>query len=315
MSSYAPGITVIVPTYKRVADLDRCLAGLEQQTLPPAEILICYRQEDMETVEYLARKDRHGLAARLILCDMPGQVYALSKAIDATRTDLLAITDDDSIPKPDWLERMVAHFDSDPRVGGVGGRDHVWEHGHWLEGDRQVVGLVQWNGTTVGNHHLGVGPARPVHILKGVNMGYRKSALGDLRPDPRLRGKGAQVGNDMQLSLQLVAKGYTLIYDPAVLVEHFPGVRPVEEDRAYFNAGFHFDEIYNRTLILLEFLKTQPWGRLRQIALLLFLVLRGTRKAPGLLMLAIDLATRYPNGWARFRATFRAYGAALAAAR
>ena len=315
MSSYAPGITVIVPTYKRVADLDRCLAGLELQTLQPTELLLCYREEDTETVAYLARKDRHCLAARLILCDKPGQVYALSKAIDATRTDLFAITDDDSIPKPDWLERMAAHFHSDARVAGVGGRDHVWEHGHWLEGERQVVGIVSWDGKTIGNHHLGVGPARPVQILKGVNMGYRKSALGDLRPDTRLRGKGAQVGNDMQLSLQLVAKGYTLIYDPAVLVDHFPGVRPIEEDRAYFNPGSHFDEIYNKTLILLEFLKSQPWGRLRQFALLSFMALRGTRKAPGLLMLAVDLVTRYPNGWARFRTTFAAYTAALAASR
>jgi GT2 family glycosyltransferase len=315
MPSYAPGITAIVPTYKRVADLDRCLAALEKQTLPAAALLLCYREEDTETVAYLARTDRHGLGARLILCDQPGQVYALSKAIDAIETEYLAITDDDSIPQPDWLERMVAHFEADARVAGVGGRDHVFEHGHWLEGAETTVGLVRWHGATVGNHHIGVGPARPVHTLKGVNMGYRRSALGDLRPDARLRGKGAQVGNDMKLSLELVARGYTLIYDPAVLVEHFPGVRPKEEDRAYFNAGSHFDEYFNKTLILLEFMKTQPWGRLRQCAMLLYLGLRGTRKAPGLGMLAVNLATRYPNSWARFRTTFAAYRTAIAAAR
>ena len=142
---------------------------------------------------------------------------------------------------------------------------------------------------TIGNHHLGVGPARPVQILKGVNMSYRKSALGDLRPDVRLRGKGAQVGNDMQLSLQLAAKGFTLIYDPAVLVDHFPGMRPIEEDRAYFNPGSHYDEIYNKTLILLGYLKTQPSGWLRQMVFVLSMALMGTRKAPGLLMLAVDL--------------------------
>src|ERR1700761_4528282 len=147
MPSYASGITAIVPTYKRVADLDRCLAALEKQTLPPAALLLCYREEDTETVAYLARADRHGLEARLILCDQPGQVYALSKAIDAVETEYLAITDDDSIPQPDWLERMVAHFEADSRVGGVGGRDHVFEHGHWLDGAESVVGLVHWDGT------------------------------------------------------------------------------------------------------------------------------------------------------------------------
>jgi GT2 family glycosyltransferase len=35
-----PGITVIVPTFKRPVDLDRCLAALDRQRLQPAEILI-----------------------------------------------------------------------------------------------------------------------------------------------------------------------------------------------------------------------------------------------------------------------------------
>jgi hypothetical protein len=117
----------------------------------------------------------------------------------------------------------------------------------------------------------------------------------------------------MQLSLQLAAKGFTLIYDPAVLVDHFPGMRPIEEDRAYFNPGSHYDEIYNKTLILLGYLKTQPSGWLRQMVFVLSMALMGTRKAPGLLMLAVDLVTRYPNGWARFRTSLAAYSAAIAA--
>jgi glycosyltransferase involved in cell wall biosynthesis len=313
MPTYSPGITVIIPTYKRVADLDRCLTAIDRQALPATEVLLCYRAEDADTVKYLARTDRPGKCARLILCEKPGQVYALTIAIDETKTDYLAITDDDSIPHEDWLQRIVAHFETDPQVAGVGGRDHVCADGRWLEGAEPRVGIVLWHGVTVGHHHLGIGPARPVHTLKGVNMSYRKSALGELRPDTRLRGKGAQVGNDMQLSLSLVARGHTLIYDPAVLVEHFPGARPAEENRANFNTTSHSDEIFNRTLIVMEYLKTQRWGRLRQGALLLYLGLRGTRRAPGLLLLGIGLATGYPKTWARFKATFAAYRDALAA--
>jgi cellulose synthase/poly-beta-1,6-N-acetylglucosamine synthase-like glycosyltransferase len=311
MTDLLPGITVIIPTFKRVADLDRCLRAIDQQRLRPVEVLITYRPEDEETQAYLARTDRPGMGVRRLQCEQPGQVYALTVAIDAVRTEFLAITDDDTIPHPDWLERIVAHFEADSLAAGVGGKDHVCADGRWLEGAEPVVGKVLWWGGTIGHHHLGVGPARYVHTLKGANMAYRRSALNDLRPDSRLRGKGAQVGNDMGLALTLVARGHKLIYDPQVLVEHIPGVRPIEENRAYFNPVSHGDEVFNRTLILMEFLATRSWGWLRQTAFMAYLGFRGTRKAPGILLLIVGLLMRYPNTLARFKVTFTAYGDAL----
>ena len=311
MNELTPGITVIIPTFRRVADLDRCLAAIDTQWLKPVEVLITYRGEDVETQAYLARPDRPAPGARLLLCEKPGVVFALNLAIDQVRTEFFAITDDDSIPHPDWLQRIVAHFRGDPLAAGVGGKDHVCADGKWLEGAEPVVGKVLWYGRAIGHHHLGVGEARYVDLLKGVNMAFRTEMFGNLRLDWRLRGKGAQVGWELGLSLALVAKGYKLIYDPQVLVEHFPGVRPIEEDRAYFNPVSHGDEIFNRTLILMEFLATRRWGRLRQTALLSYQGLRGTRRAPGLLLLGIGLLTRYPKTWARFKATFAAYRDAL----
>jgi len=314
MSTWTPGITVIIPTFKRPIDLDRCLAALEEQSLKPAEILIAYRAEDEATQAYLARQDRPGLSARLILCDRPGQVYAMTVGIDNVRSAFFAFTDDDGAPAPDWLERIVAHFQSDPKIGGVGGKDYVCVGGMWFEGEEPVVGRIRWNGRAIGFHHLGVGPARYVECLKGVNMAFRRSAFDDLRPDSRLRGKGAQVGSDLHLSLSVVARGYKLIYDPKVLVYHYPGERPAEEDRVLFNPVTLKDEVFNRTLIVMEFLRTQRWGRLRQAAMLAHLGLRGLRKTPGLMLLVYGVLTGYPDTWMRFKMTFAAYREALAAA-
>lgn len=313
MADWLPGITVIIPTFRRTSDLDRCLTAIDGQALTPFEVLITYRAEDEETCSYLARTDRPCPGARLLLCEQPGVVYALTVAFDAVRSEYFAITDDDSIPHSDWLERIVAHFEADPAAAGVGGKDHVCADGRWLEGAELVVGVVLWHGRVVGHHHLGVGPARYVDTLKGVNLAFRTAAFGGLRPDTRLRGKGAQVGWEMHLCFSLRAQGLKLIYDPAVLVEHFPGVRPIEENRAYFNPVSHGDEIFNRTLVVMEYLGTQRWGWLRQAALMAYLTLRGSRKAPGLLLLAVGLATRYPNTWARCKTTFAAYRDALAA--
>ena len=112
-----PGITVIVPTFKRPVDLDRCLAALDRQRLQPAEILITYRPEDEATQAYLARRDRPGLSARLILCDRPGQVYAMTVAIDQVHSEFLAFTDDDAAPQPEWLEMNCAENNPHIRLG------------------------------------------------------------------------------------------------------------------------------------------------------------------------------------------------------
>jgi glycosyltransferase involved in cell wall biosynthesis len=315
MSAALPGITVVIPTFRRVAELDRCLAAIDGQLLKPVEVLITYRHEDQETRDYLARGDRPGLGARLILCDKPGVVYALTMAMNAVRSEFFAITDDDSVAPQDWLERIMAHFEANPLVAGVGGKDHVCAGGEWFEGAEPVVGKVTWYGGLIGHHHLGVGPARYVETLKGVNLAFRRSAIGDLRPDPRLRGRGAQVGWEMHLTLTLIARGHKLIYDPEVLVDHFPGNRPMEEDRAKFNPVSHGDEVFNRTLIVLDFFATQRWGALRRLALFAYYGVRGTRKAPGLVLLAYGLLTGYPDIWARFKATFSAYRDAIVVSR
>jgi hypothetical protein len=119
----------------------------------------------------------------------------------------------------------------------------------------------------------------------------------------------------MHLSLSLVARGFKLVYDPLVLVHHYPAPRPVEEDRAYFHPEAHRNEVFNRTLIVLDFLRTQRSGRLRRMAFLGYLGIRGTRKAPGLMLLVYGLLTRYPDTWIRFKTTFAAYRDAIAVSR
>jgi len=86
-----------------------------------------------------------------------------------------------------------------------------------------------------------------------------------------------------------------------VLVENFPEIRSIEGNRAYFNQVSHGDQVFNTTLIVMEFLGTRRGGRLRQAAMLVHRGLRGTRKAPGLLLLALGLVTGYPNTWERFK--------------
>src|ERR1700754_469447 len=162
-------ITVLVPTFRRPDDLMRCLAALERQHRAPDEVVVVVRPDDHATHACL---DAHGAknvagnvtrnvtTKRLPLVvapvELPGQVAALNRGLDAAMGDVIAITDDDAAPHADWLARIEAHFAADPKLGALGGRDWVHEKGGVLNGSRERVGKLTRSGKLIGNHHLGV---------------------------------------------------------------------------------------------------------------------------------------------------------------
>ncbi|RXZ81477.1 glycosyltransferase [Paenibacillaceae bacterium] len=248
-------ISIIIPTYRRVADLSRCLDGLQNQLHKPDEVIVIVRRTDAETNEFLRNHSFASIGLRKIDVDQPGQVAALNQGIAASRGDIIAITDDDTIPRPNWLQCIQTHMDRDPLLGGVGGRDWLHEENGIVDGAKKVVGKIRWFGKIVGNHHLGVGPPREVDILKGANMSYRRVAIEGLAFNNELKGDGAQVCNDMAFSLAVKARGWKLIYDPDVAVDHYPAIRHDDDRRNEFNKRALYNMVHNETFSLRSYCK------------------------------------------------------------
>lgn len=270
-------ISVIVPTYRRPLDLRKCLEALKRQTRTADEVIVIVRNTDSETRSFLETFDSESLPLAIADVTVPGQVAALNKGLEQSKGEIIAITDDDGVPYPSWLERIEYHFASDRHVGGVGGRDWMYINNQLVEGKSELVGKVQLFGRTIGRHHLGIGQPREVEILKGANMSYRRSAISNLRFDTRLLGTGAEVHNDLAFSLSIKKAGWKLIYDPQVEIDHYHGKRFDEDRRGEFNRTARFNEVFNHTLVLLDYLP--PW---RRAIFLIWTVLVGTRKGYGL---------------------------------
>ncbi|NML33894.1 glycosyltransferase family 2 protein [Paraburkholderia antibiotica] len=279
-------VSVIVPTYRRTADLARCLAALDAQQRRADEVVVIVRHDDYATLDWLRTREATQPDPRrcVVLVRKPGVVAAYNLGIESASGDVLCFTDDDAAPHSDWIARIAKSFRSNPKLGGIGGRDIVHERGGILEGRKPHVGLVRWYGRTIGNHHIGHGAAREVQVLKGVNMAFRRDAIGSLRFDPRLRGTGAQVHCEMAFSLDLRRRGWTLVYDPALLVEHFPAARSDEDQRFSFNDTAFYNASFNLRLIMCEHLT--PPGRW---AFVVYSTLIGDRADPGFLR-ALSLA-------------------------
>jgi cellulose synthase/poly-beta-1,6-N-acetylglucosamine synthase-like glycosyltransferase len=273
-------VTVLVPTYRRVKDLERCFQALKRQDSPAYEVLLVVRDSDRETHDFLKGFDREALPLKIVDVSEPGQVAALNAGLVSMNGDIVAITDDDAVPHFDWLARIQEHFKADASIGGVGGRDWVYENGSskaLSTNSFVTVGKLQWLGKTIGNHHLGKGDAREVDILKGANMSYRREAIAGLYFNTHLKGKGAQVNNDLGFSLSVKQAGWKIIYDPSIAVNHYPSPRFDEDQRDSFNAEAYYNAAYNQTLILLDH-QSKP----QAVAYLLWSILIGTRGCFGL---------------------------------
>jgi glycosyltransferase involved in cell wall biosynthesis len=287
-------VSVVVPTYMRPQSLARCLDALERQQHPAAEILVAVRVADTASQEVVRARAQ---PVKLVLVERPGVVAAMNTGIDVSSGDVVALTDDDAVPHQDWLARMVAIYENDQReqVAAVGGRD--WVHtkqGRLIDGSAQTVGKVSWFGRVTGNHHLGVGPSRDVEVLKGVNLSVRGELLRAARIDERLRGVGTEHHWEVALCLTLAGRGFRVVYDPGIAVDHHLQERVA--DSRTFDAGELRDSMFNETLALLEYLPR--WRRASYVAWAFAL---GTSSTPGVAQMLRALPARGGSGWSQFR--------------
>jgi GT2 family glycosyltransferase len=294
-------IAVVVPTYRRPAELARCLDAIARQRRGADQIIIVVREGDEATRSVLQAADPHGRRLTVVVVQAGGVVAALNAGLAAAEAGIIAFTDDDAAPRPDWLRQIAARFAADLHLGGVGGRDWVHQHGRLEDASRSVVGRITWYGRCIGDHHLGVGPCREVDALKGVNMAFRARALAGVRFDTRLRGTGAQVCNELGVSLAVKRRGWRLAYDPQIAVDHYPAVRHDEDQRNTFSIEAIYNAAFNETLLLCG-----HFGSWRRSVFIVWALAVGHHASPGLLQW-LRLAVREPRtATARLGAAWRA---------
>ena len=165
----SPTFTVLIPTYRRPKELRECLDAVLGQTRPPEQVIVVRRDSDQDAARVLSFES----AVEEVVVSQSGTVAALCAGLSHASEDVVAVTDDDAVPRYDWLERLAVAFQEES-VGAVGGRDVVHHGGEIADGRARVVGRMTWYGRSIGNHHLGSGRAREVDFLKGCNYAFRK---------------------------------------------------------------------------------------------------------------------------------------------
>ncbi|BAS55939.1 glycosyltransferase [Leptolyngbya boryana CZ1] len=117
--SFLPFVSVIVPIYNGEADLPPLLACLQAQTYANFECLLVDNNSNDRTAELLNEIEDPRLRS-LKQSEIQSSYAARNLGIQNAKGEILAFTDADCRPEPNWLEDLIQPF-CDPAVGLVAG--------------------------------------------------------------------------------------------------------------------------------------------------------------------------------------------------
>jgi L-malate glycosyltransferase len=149
-----------------------------------------------------------------------GKNMALNAALTHVEGDLVVLTDDDTIPLPNWLVSMRSAADAQPTCAIFGGVILPrWE----ITPPDWVVKWVPWEPAfALTSPSLQEGPLEP-HWVTGANMAVRADVFDKgFRFDPTIGPQGANyaMGSETEFVRRLVRHGYAAWHVRNAKVEH-----------------------------------------------------------------------------------------------
>ena len=209
-------ISVAISTRNRATALARCLEALAQGTAWPAEVVIVDQSSDDQTRQ-LAEQQQSGLPdVPIVYLHQQGNGLgrAQNLAIASSTQPIVAVTDDDCVPPPEWLATIMGVFASDQQIDAVTGRVLPLgppEAGRYPVSSRTGTTRIDFDRR-----------AMPWNIGSGNNFAVKRDWLLRIGSNNEQLGPGSPGlgGVDMDLFYRLLCAGARIRYDPDVLVYH-----------------------------------------------------------------------------------------------
>jgi GT2 family glycosyltransferase len=214
----APDLTVVVPTVGG-PHLEGCLASLHAGSMWPARVVVVDQSVTAAAAGWVADLQAGGLDALHLSSEPRGIAAGTNRGLAEVNTPFVAITHDDCVVGPDWVERLAGRL----RAAGdtiVTGRVEPEGDGIVLTvktDDRPVIHTAPLlNGDVLFPPNMGF----PVHLLQRV---------GAFDEHPSLK----TAGEDNEWAHRALRAGVPIAYDPTIVVGHLARHTPEDLPALY----------------------------------------------------------------------------------
>ena len=208
-------ITIAICTYNRARLLEKCLKALVPQMHTDAVHVMVIDNKSTDTTKATVEKYQQQMAnLSYVFEEQQGLSYARNKAYKASKTDWVAYLDDDGIPHPNYVARLlhvIEHYDFDC-FGGMYYAYYEDKKPKWIADDfgtkkliSKETGYIEQNTLSGGIFNV---KRSVLESLNGFDTSYG------------MTGKKMAYGEESELQYRIRAAGYKIGFDPHLKMDH-----------------------------------------------------------------------------------------------
>ncbi len=222
-------ISILICTYNRGNLINGALSSLiEKQTRRPDEIVVVNGGGANDSSSVLGFWNKKFPKLKEVKTNNVNLATSRNIGLRHCSGDLIAQTDDDAEPFPDWIERLIEAHEKYPEAGVIGG-EVVDASGSGL--------LFNIADATTFPHHNHL---KEVRNVPGVNSCYKKDVIEAVGEYDTTLFRG----EDVDYNWRAIQAGFKVLYDPEIKVYH--------HHRATWKGLFNQHYMYGRAYYLVR---------------------------------------------------------------
>jgi len=213
-------VSLVISTRNRAPRLPELFASLARLESPDAGwelILVDNGSTDSTAAAIREFAGEAPCVVRCVHAATPGLSHARNAGLGCAAGRIVAFTDDDCYPKPDYLRAIVDVFERH-QPGVLGGRVVLHDATDARVGVKDVPAAFE------------IAPRTfvPPGVMHGANLAVRREVLAAVGGFDPLLGAGTRcmAAEDTDFIARIVWAGWTARYDPAPVVAHHHGRKP-----------------------------------------------------------------------------------------
>lgn len=216
--------SVIIPTFNEEKYIGSCLEKLAGQTFKRFELIISDCNSTDRTRD-IAKKHK----AKIVLSPKKNRASACNEALKHAEGKYVLFTDADVDVPPDWVEKYVEYLDKNKEADLVGAPNITHPSDGFIA---RAIGALRNISAPV---YLG---KKLIHV-PACNCAYRSSVFKRIHFDPDIL-----TAEDMDVNLQLVAQGGTIVYASSPQVFHHRRDSITKFGRQMFKYGVGYAQLW-----------------------------------------------------------------------
>jgi GT2 family glycosyltransferase/SAM-dependent methyltransferase len=120
VQAHQASVDIVICVHNALSDVQRCLEAVVRHTTPPYSLVLVDDGSESETHDYLSEFANSQGAVLLRNEEAKGYTRAANQGLQRSSADYVVLLNSDTVVTPEWLDRLIACAESDPRIGLVG---------------------------------------------------------------------------------------------------------------------------------------------------------------------------------------------------